>query len=276
MPTDSSPAVAPAVAPPPCDTDLAAPCLHRRLSFQRVEVLGLPLARVDYTQTLELIEQLVAAGQPSYFITANLNYAMLSAEQRELSEVNRRAAFLVADGYPLVWLSRLKGSPLPQRVTGADLLGLLMQRAAEKRWRVFLFGGAEQVAEQTARHFLRQYPALQIAGIESPVLEDLSRAAPQLLLVALGQPKGELWLARHYRQLGVPVCVQLGASFDFVAGRARRAPHWIQQIGCEWLFRMMCQPRRLLPRYGKNAVFLLRSVWRELLRNDRNTPKDER
>ncbi len=246
------------------------------IHVDRVEVLGLPLARVDYAQTLELIDQLVAAGQPNFFITANLNYAMLSAGDPRLREVNRKAAFLVADGFPLVWLARWKGRPLPQRVTGADLVHLLFQHAAQRGWRVFLLGGAEGVARQTAAHFLQQHPSLQVVGTEAPLLDTMTdqeheallerirTAAPHLLLVALGQPKGELWLAEHCPRLGVPVSVQLGASFDFVVGRARRAPRWIQAIACEWLFRMVTQPRRLGPRYWRNGLFLLRSIWGEL------------
>lgn len=272
------PEVISAVESPATTPEIALGESPSQLAVDVVEVLGLPLARVDYVRTLELIEQLVAAGRPGFFITANLNYAMLSARDPRLRAANRRAAFLVADGFPLVWLARCKGRPLPQRVTGADLVHCLFRRAAECGWRVFLLGGAEGVAEQTARHFLRQYPTLQVVGVEAPLLDAITpvqheallaricAAAPDLLLVALGQPKGELWLAEHCDRLGVPVCVQLGASFDFVVGRVRRAPRWIQAIGCEWLFRMIGQPRRLVPRYWRNGVFLLRSVWGELFR----------
>jgi N-acetylglucosaminyldiphosphoundecaprenol N-acetyl-beta-D-mannosaminyltransferase len=191
--------------------------------------------------------------------------------------VNDQAAFLVADGMPLVWYSRLLGQPLPERVAGADLISLLFNRAAERGYRVFLLGGAGNVAEQVATIARKRYPALKIVGVEAPVLSELSpeehraliarirRAEPHLLLVAFGQPKGELWLAENCRALGVPACVQLGASFDFIAGRTRRAPPWMQRIGAEWLYRAWCEPRRMIPRYVQNAAFLVKAVARDIL-----------
>jgi N-acetylglucosaminyldiphosphoundecaprenol N-acetyl-beta-D-mannosaminyltransferase len=249
----------------------------------RVEVWGLPLARLDYAQTLDAIDELVARREPAFFVTANLHYAMLTRQDPRLRAVNQRAAFLVADGMPLVWYSRLTAKPLPQRVAGADLIYLLAERAAKRGHRLFLLGGAPGVAEQAAAVLRGLYPALVIAGIEAPTLETLStfehdalverirRSQADLLLVALGQPKGELWLAENYERLGVPASVQLGATFDFVDGRVRRAPRRLQKVGLEWLYRLMSDPRRLAPRYLKNGVFLVRAVLGDL--RDRLSPR---
>jgi len=246
------------------------------LAVERVCIWGLSLARVSYGKTLDLVDGMIRRGRPGYFITANLHYAMLSDRDPRLREANARAAFLLADGMPLVWYSRLIGRPLPERVTGADLVWLLCQRAVEERHRVFLLGGAPGVAQEAAGRFQERFPGLLIAGVEAPELERLSpsehaalvarvrRAAPDLLLVALGQPKGELWLLENYRALGVPACVQVGATLDFVAGRLRRAPRWMQRMGAEWLFRMMREPRRLLPRYAADALFLVKAVCRDV------------
>jgi N-acetylglucosaminyldiphosphoundecaprenol N-acetyl-beta-D-mannosaminyltransferase len=91
------------------------------------------------------------------------------------------------------------------------------------------------------------------------------QARPDVLFVALGQPKGEYWIEDHWKELGVPLAIQLGASFDFVAGQAKRAPKWMQRIGLEWLYRAVQDPWRLIPRYWGNFVFLLRSVRREMI-----------
>jgi len=245
--------------------------------FDRVWIWGVPLARLTYQQTLDKVDRLIRCGRPAFFITANLHYAMLTSRHQRLRSVNNKAAFLVADGMPLVWYSRLTGRPLPERVTGADLIYLLFERAAERGHRVFLLGGAGDVAEEVARIALSRYPGLQIVGVLAPMLDDLSpeehenligrirEARPDLLLVAFGQPKGELWMAENCHALGVPACVQLGASFDFVAGRTSRAPKWIQRIGAEWLYRTWCQPRRMIPRYFRNALFLVQSVARDVI-----------
>ena len=140
---------------------------------------------------------------------------------------------------------------------------------------MFLLGGAPGIGQQAAENLCRKYPGLQIVGIESPMISDLSplqhaaliarvrRAKPDLLLVAFGQPKGELWLAEHCEALGVPACVQLGASFDFAAGRVRRAPKWVQRTGLEWLYRISREPKRMIPRYFSDAVFLAKATLRD-------------
>ncbi len=241
-------------------------------------VWGLSLARFTCRQTLDAVDRLVDRGAPSFFITANLHYAMLSHRDARLREVNRRAAFLVADGMPLVWYSRLTADPLPERVAGSDLIYLLAERAAVRGHRVFMLGGGPAVGEAAAAELRRRNPALIVAGIAAPdfgllsadeharLIAEIRQTAPDLLLVALGQPKGELWLSEHCESLGVPACVQLGASFDFVCGRVRRAPRWAQRAGLEWAWRMSREPRRLLPRYAADAAFLARAMAADLWR----------
>ena len=128
------------------------------------------------------------------------------------------------------------------------------------------------MADEAAEVLRRRYPELQIAGTASPpfgeisaeehaaLLDQIRAARPDLLFVAFGQPKGEFWIARHFQSLGVPVCVQVGASLDFIAGRVRRAPRRLQALGLEWAYRMWLEPFRLGPRYARNAWFLLSMV----------------
>jgi N-acetylglucosaminyldiphosphoundecaprenol N-acetyl-beta-D-mannosaminyltransferase len=201
---------------------------------------------------------------------------MLTAERPELRGLNDRAAFLLADGAPMVWASRRGPVPIPERVAGSDLVYDLCEHAARLGRRLYLLGGAEGVAEEAARRLRALYPGLVIAGTACPppgslsgegcrrLIAEVREARPDLLMVALGQPKGELWLDEHLEELGVPVSVQVGATLDFVAGRVRRAPRLIQKIGMEWAFRIYTDPARLGPRYAKNALFLLGHVAREL------------
>jgi N-acetylglucosaminyldiphosphoundecaprenol N-acetyl-beta-D-mannosaminyltransferase len=243
---------------------------------EEVEVLGLRLARMGFAETVDRVEWLIRRGKPAFFITANLHYARLCERDARLGAVNRKAAFLTADGMPLVWASRVLGRPLPERVTGADLVWALCHRAAQKGWRVFLLGGGPGVAQQAAVVLQARYPGLRIVGVEAPVLEELSpaeharllerirKAKPELLFVAFGQPKGELWLAEHLEALGVPAAVQIGAALDFVAGRRRRAPGWIRRIGLEWFWRFLGEPARLGRRYLADGLFLLRQMGKSL------------
>jgi N-acetylglucosaminyldiphosphoundecaprenol N-acetyl-beta-D-mannosaminyltransferase len=254
------------------------PALEPELALSREEVWGLSLARLTFAGTVEAVDWLIARRRPSFFITANLHYAMLSDRDPRLQEVNRRAAFLVADGMPMVWYTRIAGRPLPERVAGADLLWHLCARAALAGHRVFLLGGGPGVAQQAGAILARRYPGLRIVGTLAPphrpwtaeddrsIVASVRRARADLLIAALGQPKGELWLAAQAEALGVPACVQVGASLDFVVGLARRAPLWLQRSGLEWFFRMLQEPKRLGPRYLLDALFLAKAIARDVWR----------
>jgi N-acetylglucosaminyldiphosphoundecaprenol N-acetyl-beta-D-mannosaminyltransferase len=227
------------------------------------------------TEIVAAIGDLIEAGQPSYLITANTHYAMLTEQNPDLREINARAAFILADGAPLVWASRFWASPLPERVAGSDLVFELSEAAAKKGYRLFFLGGAVGVAEEATRCLSQRYSGLQVVGTECPSLHELTpeaemalieriRAArPDILLVAFGQPKGERWIYRHLDHLGIPVNIQIGASLDFAAGRIRRAPRWMQRFGLEWAFRLWLEPRRLLGRYARNAYFIAFNVARD-------------
>lgn len=244
-----------------------------------VWILGLPLAPLTNEQLPAVVERLIATGEPSYFITANLNYAQLTQQYEDLREVNRHAAFLVADGMPLVWVSRWRGTPLPERVAGSDAIFALCRLAAERGYRVFLLGGAPGVGDSASANLRARYPGLRIVGVESPpfreptaaehaaLIDRIRDARPDLLIVAFSQPKGERWIHANYRDLGVPVCVQLGASLDFAAGRVRRAPRWLQRAGLEWAYRLALEPRRLAGRYIGNGLFFIKN-WARPLTDD--------
>lgn len=235
-------------------------------------VWGLPLAALTRHQAVDRVEELIRARRPTYFITANTHYAMLTAQFPALDPINRNAAFVLADGAPLVVASRRTVNPVPERVAGSDLIYDLCERSAARGFSVYLLGGPAGIAEEAARQLVARYPGLRIAGTACPAAADLiaprvddliaqiRATQPDLLLVALGQPKGEFWLARHLDALGVPVSAQVGATLDFVAGRVRRAPKLFQRAGMEWAFRIYTDPRRLGPRYWQNARFLARQV----------------
>jgi N-acetylglucosaminyldiphosphoundecaprenol N-acetyl-beta-D-mannosaminyltransferase len=218
------------------------------------------------------MEHLVAQGQPSYIVSANLHTLMLASQDAAFREAVLGAAFALADGMPLIWATRRRKPRLPERVAGSDLIPTLCALAAARGYRIFLLGGAPGAAEEAARQLQSCHPGLPIAGTEAPpfralsaeeegaLLDRIRAARPDLLFVSFGSPKGELWVRKHYRALGVPVCVQVGATIDFLAGRVRRSPRWLQAAGLEWAYRLYQEPRRLFGRYARNAAFLLRML----------------
>jgi N-acetylglucosaminyldiphosphoundecaprenol N-acetyl-beta-D-mannosaminyltransferase len=199
-----------------------------------------------------------------YVCTGNLDHLVIAARDPDFRSVYHEADLVVADGAPIVWLSRIaaRGSWLPERVAGSDLFWELARASAEANLRLFLLGGSPGSGERAADAVVRRHPGARIAGIYSPPLatfdsedeqariRDIVRhAAPDVLLVAFGAPKQEKWIARNKDQLGVPVSIGVGGSFEMAAGIRRRAPRWIQRLGLEWLYRFAQEPRRLFQRY---------------------------
>lgn len=252
-----------------------------KIEVETVPVWGVPFASVTMQSCLDFIERWVTAHRQNrvksgYTVTANLHYVMLHHEHPRIADVTREASLIIADGMPIVWRSKLSRCKLPERVAGADLIYDLAKLSAQKGYRVFLFGAAEGVAQQAGERLAQMYPGLQIAGCYTPPFRKLSdneEAAmvqqirdtrPDIVLVALGQPKGELWVLDHYRQIGAAMMIQVGASFDFIIGKVQRAPKFFQKTGLEWLYRALSEPKRLVPRYAQNFSFLARMIWRDL------------
>jgi N-acetylglucosaminyldiphosphoundecaprenol N-acetyl-beta-D-mannosaminyltransferase len=244
---------------------------------ETTHVWGLDYHIVDMAQTLDYLEQVIYARRPSYAVTANLNYAMLCAKNPRLAAFTKNSALTLCDGMPPLWRSKLNSSKLPERVAGSDLIYRLTERCANKKLRVYFYGASQGVAEKTASTLKNLYPKLIVAGVQCPPFQACSseeiqsqiarikHSKPDLLFVALGQPKGEFWIEDHLEELNIPLTIQLGASFDFVAGNATRAPKVMQKLGMEWFYRALKDPVRLAPRYLSNFVFLLKAIRRELI-----------
>jgi N-acetylglucosaminyldiphosphoundecaprenol N-acetyl-beta-D-mannosaminyltransferase len=244
---------------------------------QRLTIGAVPVDVVNFKQAIDAIEALVSRGSGGAVFTPNVDHVVKAEREPELREAYRTVDLSLADGMPLVWSSRLLGAPLPERVSGSDLVLPLARRAAERGWRLYLLGGAPGDAERAATVLERLGAA--IAGFEAPqvdigaagaaaseALADRVRASgAELVLVALGAPKQEIWIHRHRRRLGGAVAIGVGQSLAFVAGTLARCPRWLSRAGLEWLFRLLCEPRRLWRRYlmeGPTFFPILLRTWR--------------
>jgi len=177
-----------------------------------------------------------------------------------------------------MWAARVLGSPLPEKVSGSDFVRPLIARAAERGWRIYFLGGRPGVAAKAKEVFEREFPAVRIVGVSSPdidlstevperrdVLDAVRAAHPDLLFLALGMPKQEIWGQRIRQAVSPAVVLGVGASLDFVAGQAPRAPRWVSAAGFEWLFRLCHEPRRLWRRYLVRDPKFLAIVLRQVL-----------
>ncbi len=254
-----------------------------RAGPERVDLFGIPFARLTQHGLVDQIERMVEAGGVHWVVTANLQHVGIAARDPEFLRTIRDADVVAADGRPICWAAaRLRGTPLPARVTGSDLILPLARRCQERGWRLFLMGGASGVADVVAERLRREFPGISIVGTHTPpvlsleallerdtdaALEAIHAACPDVLLVALGTPKQELWIARCRERLDVPVSIGVGAAFDFLVGRQKRSPLWMQDLGMEWLHRTMHEPRRLGPRYVRDGLTFARLTLRELVRH---------
>lgn len=240
---------------------------------------GVPLDNVSMQQALDRIEGFIKSGGMHQVATANVDYLVNAADDLEYRRILCMCDLVLADGMPLVWASRLFGVPLRERVAGSDLVPRLARLSSEKGYRIFLLGASPDVAEAATRRMEVMNPGVQIVGRLSPpnrpidefengpILEAIEQSSPDILLVAFGSPKQEKWIGRNRNSLKARVAIGIGGSLDFLAKSTQRAPDWMQRQGLEWLYRMWQEPRRLGPRYFRDAVWLGRHLPREIMRN---------
>jgi N-acetylglucosaminyldiphosphoundecaprenol N-acetyl-beta-D-mannosaminyltransferase len=222
-------------------------------------------ALVDRCSSREAMDSItrhaLADGVPAYVCTPNAQHIVLLSREIRLRQIYRDADLVVPDGFSLLLAARVLGSKFPERVCGVDLFEALCGSAAENGLRVFLLGGRPGSADSAASLMKIRHRGLEVDtycppfGFEKSeselarVADAVSQFRPNILFVALGAPKQEYWIYNHGLKLGVPVSLGVGGSFEMVAGIVPRAPRWIQDIGCEWLYRLAREPRRMWRRY---------------------------
>jgi N-acetylglucosaminyldiphosphoundecaprenol N-acetyl-beta-D-mannosaminyltransferase len=217
---------------------------------------------------LQRIESLVDSGGRHLVATVNPEFVMRANDDREFARVLESADLCLADGSGVVWAARRQGCELAGPVTGVDLIPPLAALCARKQFRLFLLGAAPGVADELARQLRDLHPGLQVgahSGSPDPssdaeTIRRIGAERPQVLLVAYGAPKQELWIDRVGDRLtSVAVAMGVGGAFDFLTGRVPRAPRWMRQAGMEWVFRLAHQPWRIrrmavLPAYALKVL----------------------
>jgi exopolysaccharide biosynthesis WecB/TagA/CpsF family protein len=233
-----------------------------------IEILGVPIARLSIEAALERLVRLHDEAGPSLVAYANAHTLNIASRDPGYREVLRSAAIVLNDGSGVGIAARLWGRPFPANLNGTDLNLRILRVAAERGWPVFLLGARPGVADAAARKVTEAVPGLEIAGThdgyfspedESRLVEAIRTSGAELLMVAMGNPLQERWLARHLSATGARLGIGVGAFFDFTAGTVKRAPAWMNRLGVEWVWRLGQEPRRMWRRYVLgNPVFLVR------------------
>lgn len=233
---------------------------RRRVSFG-----GLLVDRDDRSTALARLASFVCCGRPHQVATVNLDFVSIARRDRAFRATINSADLTVADGKPLVWLSRAIGDQVGARITGFDLVHEGCRYAAAGGQSVFLLGGVPGVAAEAGRRLEAAYPGLHVFTHAPPfgpftlernaeLVDRIRGVAPAFLFVAMGAPRQDLWIRDHLRALGVPVAMGVGCTIDLIAGRFRRAPGWVGASGLEWAYRLAQEPRRLGRRYLVNDI----------------------
>jgi N-acetylglucosaminyldiphosphoundecaprenol N-acetyl-beta-D-mannosaminyltransferase len=242
-------------------------------------LFGIPVARVDMEQALDLVSAAISCGQRLDIGVVNAAKVVNMQSDDDLRASVLSSDVIFADGMSVVSASRLLGQPLPERVTGIDLMHGILRRGCETGTRVFCLGAEESVSVKVAEEIARLYPGVNLVGRrngyysdeeEASVADMVRDARAEVLFVAMTSPKKENFMARWGEHMGVTVCHGVGGSFDVVAGKVERAPGTWQALGMEWLYRLLQEPRRLGWRYLKTNVTFVMILCRELLRPRRD------
>jgi N-acetylglucosaminyldiphosphoundecaprenol N-acetyl-beta-D-mannosaminyltransferase len=251
---------------PSADAEHTLTIAHRQ-TIPTVSLQGQPIHAISEMGAVEYILSELQIGRGGWCITPNLDHLRRLTRDRKLRALYSHAALIVADGMPLIWASRLQGTPLPERVAGSSLISTLSAAAGKQNRSIYLLGGAKGTAEQAAQVLKHQYPGVRIAGVYYPefgfesdeaqvqkLIAHLKAANPDIVYVALGSPKQE-WLIGQLRgYLPRAWWLGIGISFSFLSGHVKRAPQWMQRSGLEWLHRLCQEPRRLARRYLVHGV----------------------
>ena len=241
-----------------------------RINFMNTEVDNLTMS-----EALEAIDELINNGKNRYVVTPNIDHIIQLESDEELQQIYARADLILTDGKPMLWISKLYRSPIKEKVSGSDLFPLLCDLAAQKGYCMFFLGSAEGIAAKAAEILKLKYEGLQIVGTYSPpygfekdeneivkIVDIIQNAKPHILIVGLGCPKQEKFIFHYKERLGVPLSLGLGASFDFVVGKIKRAPRWMRECGLEWLFRITQDPKRMIKRYIIDDAKIVRLVFK--------------
>lgn len=220
---------------------------------KQITIRGVRVDAVTMSEALNIIEGFIKKEKPHQVITLNAEIIHQAWQDPALKEVIRKAHLVTPDGSGVVWAARKLGTPVPERVTGIDLVQALLPLAAQKGWSLYFYGGKPGVAAEAAIRLKALHPGLNITGVShgylneqenNQLLADLKAKKPRILLVALGAPRQEFWIRQHLADLNIPVAIGVGGTLDVLSGQVKRAPAAFQKLKLEWLYRLLKEPRR--------------------------------
>ena len=237
---------------------------------QQTRIFDVPITLCSLGEGVRLIENLMSDRTPKLVVLANAHTLNLAYEQEPYKRVLQSAALVLRDGTGVSWAVKRKGIGSGHNFVGTDFVPDFCRYTSQKGYRFFFLGSEPGVAEAARKNLESLVPDVVVAGEQhgyfdedqsAKIIEIINSTRSDILLVAMGNPKQEQWIARHLDRLNVPVCIGVGALFDYLSGRVTRAPRWMLDLGLEWVFRLLLEPERMWKRYLiGNLKFILRNL----------------
>ena len=241
----------------------------------RKRFLNIALDYVRMGEVLDAIDISCSKGKKLSIVPVNVDVLVKAEKDPKLKRAIDEADFVLADGQILIWISRLNQQPIPEKISGSDLVPEVCKMAAAKGYSIFILGGKEGVAEKAAKNLRRQLPDIRIAGTYCPPFgfeyknEEISKmndavtmCRPDILILCLGCPKQEKYFYTQNGKYEAAVTICAGATVDFLAGNIKRAPAWVSKCGFEWFYRFAKEPKRLFKRYFIDDMYIIKMMWR--------------
>lgn len=230
---------------------------------------------VTKEEAIAHIEECINTRKIGHIITPNVDQVIRIESDKYFKEIYENAELLLADGTPLVWISRWYKKPIKEKICGSDLVPDLCKLAAQKGYLIFLLGSAEGVAAKAAENLKKNNPGLRVAGVYSPpygfekdkneidkINKMLFNSKADMLFVGMGVPKQDIFIYENMNKYQIPMSFSIGATIDFEAGIQKRAPKWVNHIGMEWLYRLAHDPKRMFKRYIIDDMKIFKLAWR--------------
>ena len=238
-------------------------------SYPRSNILGVEVSAISMANAVEQIDAWIENQTPNSVSLSPGHAIMECYTQPELRRLYNQSGLTTPAGMAIVWILKLRGFHQVERVYGPDLMRRMFSLSRENHYRHYFYGGALGVPEKLILAMQKTYPDLNVVGYESPpfrpltteetvaMIKRIKESKADIVWVGIGSPRQEIWMASHLSEIECPVLVGVGAAFDFLSGTKLQAPHWIQKIGFEWLFRLASEPKRLWKRYIQYPKFVL-------------------
>ena len=241
--------------------------------IKKQKFLNTYINNITMKEAIDEVDKMIINKEKGYVVAINVDVVMKMEEDLLLREISDKAYLTVVDGKPLIWISKLQKKPIVEKISGSDLVPNLCELANDKGYSIFIIGGKSGVADQAKIKLEEKYKRIKIVGTYSPPIgfennekeldtinQMINKAKPDLLFACLGCPKQEKWIYNNIEKYNAKVSICAGATVDFLAGNIKRAPKWISNIGLEWFYRFLQEPKRLFKRYFIDDIKIIKLI----------------